>query len=177
MNKETILDYATRTPENTNRNVLSGMLDSLLADNGNINIQEPLILAIINLINNYNILYTTELASFDPQLNEVVEESRVRNEANYGLSIKPNGSPLTAAELRQYSSNILICDLDKKIVFLATMSSGQNLKPESGWLQTTFSQPVNGTTLNLDSWSFKYNDPGNNILYGCRFKWSDGDIT
>jgi hypothetical protein len=26
--KEEILDYATNTPENTNRNVLSGMLDS-----------------------------------------------------------------------------------------------------------------------------------------------------
>lgn len=33
MNKETILDYATKTPENTNRNVLSGMLDSFLSSN------------------------------------------------------------------------------------------------------------------------------------------------
>ena len=34
MNKETILDYATRTPENTNRNVLSSMLDSFLSSSG-----------------------------------------------------------------------------------------------------------------------------------------------
>ncbi len=34
MNKETILDYATKTPENTNRNVLSSMLDSFSKSSG-----------------------------------------------------------------------------------------------------------------------------------------------
>lgn len=34
MDKKTILDYATKTPENTNRNVLSGMLDSFLKSSG-----------------------------------------------------------------------------------------------------------------------------------------------
>lgn len=32
MDKETILDYATNSPENTNRNVLRGMLDQFSKD-------------------------------------------------------------------------------------------------------------------------------------------------
>ncbi len=33
MNKEKILEYVTKTPENTNRNVLNGMIESLLKEN------------------------------------------------------------------------------------------------------------------------------------------------
>ena len=34
MDKETILDYATNSPENTNRNVLRGMLDNFAKSGG-----------------------------------------------------------------------------------------------------------------------------------------------
>lgn len=170
MTKEKILDYATITPGNTNRNVLSSMLDSLLADNGNINIQEPLTLAIINLINNYDILYTTNPSTFDPRLNGLVEENMAFNRVEAGLSIEPNGKPLTIDELQKYNNLILICDLNNSVVFSATSRKVTNIDSTSGEIGTYFVRRQ-GTSLVLDSWNFDTTYPQPDYKYGCDFCW------
>ena len=170
MTKEKILDYVTETPGNTNRNVLGSMLDSFQKNSEDINIQEPLTLAIINLINNYDILYTTNSSTFDPRLNGLVEENMVSNRVEAGLSIEPNGKPLTIDELQKYNNLILICDLNNSIVFSATSRKVTNIDSASGEIGIYFVRHQ-GTSLVLDSWNFDTTYPRPDYKYGCDFYW------
>ncbi len=86
MNKETILDYATRTPENTNRNVLGSMLDQFAkGGSGGANAVT---------------LYLVDKATTDPHTAAYGESVTWVNESQNGLSLENGGNPLTYDELR-----------------------------------------------------------------------------
>lgn len=83
MNKETILDYATKTPENTNRNVLSSMLDSFSKSSGG---------AVR--------LYFVDQPASDPWLlKEFPNFTFVPFDEGRGFALEPDGVALTIEEL------------------------------------------------------------------------------
>lgn len=99
MDKNTILDYATNSPENTNRNVLGSMLDQFSKNSGN----------------NVTKLYLGPPPETDPDLPEGIDWAQ-NDTINAGLYKVPNGTPLTVLEIKTLiesnSSIIIIADVD-----------------------------------------------------------------
>ncbi|MBR4155365.1 MAG: hypothetical protein IKU01_01500 [Bacteroidales bacterium] len=116
MDKETILDYATNTPENTNRNVLGSMVDSLLRENSGDRLPDVTaddngdILTVIDgawakaePAGGIITLYAVSPEESDPAMAEFphYSQSDWTNLAESGLSTTENGTAMTYSELKE----------------------------------------------------------------------------